>query len=121
MGWQDNWKKEEWNGKAAWQSANVGSRITFEFTGTKIGVFLVSGYSHRERSRVAEPNITQWSSNGAGYKIKPGRAACWVNDEVEKKIIADGLFNEPAARPMFHVVAEGLPYKRQSVFADVVT
>lgn len=40
--WSKSWKRVDWNGKAAWQSSDIGAQISFSFVGGKVGVFVVS-------------------------------------------------------------------------------
>ena len=57
-----NWSLVEWNDKAAWASESPGAVVTFEFTGTKVGIFY-------------------WRTEGKRDTEKPGRLGCWVDQD----------------------------------------
>lgn len=88
-----DWHLEEWHGKKAWVSSQVGSEISFAFRGTRIGVFV-------------------WTSNGVGYPIQPGRAVCWVVGHPDV-VVVDSYWEKSFGGPTFDLVAKGLPSGEQ--------
>ncbi|KAM0786130.1 hypothetical protein ACM66B_006939 [Microbotryomycetes sp. NB124-2] len=96
------WQKIEWNDKQAYQSSSVGSRITFEWSGTQVGLFV-------------------WTSNGAGAMIKPGRAWCFVDKDFSSGKEIDAFAERAAAGPVWHVVADNVPYGTHTVTCQIMS
>ncbi|KAM0749799.1 hypothetical protein T439DRAFT_326695 [Meredithblackwellia eburnea MCA 4105] len=99
---EGKWRREDWNGKSALTSSEVGARAVFEFTGTKVGVFV-------------------WKNNGAGNLIKPGMAGCWIDDEMPKALLVDAYTDEEAAGSKWTLVAEGLPYGKHTLSCEILS
>lgn len=83
------WEEVEWNGKAAVASHRVGARIELPFSGTRVGIFV-------------------WSSGGDGYKIKPGRAICFVDGFRAIGTIVDAWHDWPYATSRWRLLKEDL-------------
>ncbi|KAI5475802.1 capsular related protein, Esterase, SGNH hydrolase-type domain containing [Pseudohyphozyma bogoriensis] len=87
-----SWRMEEWNGKSALASSEVGARISFEFKGTRIGIFV-------------------WQTNGKGNKEQPGTAVCWLDEEKGEVRVVDAYSTAEASTSEWHVLWDELPYK----------
>lgn len=85
-----SWTRVDWNGKAAYHSNEVGSRVSFAFNGNKIGMFV-------------------YQSSGVGHAEKPGKMACWIDEPVEgQQTLVDAWWPHSIAQPLFHLVKENL-------------
>ncbi|KAK4052316.1 hypothetical protein OIO90_004397 [Microbotryomycetes sp. JL221] len=96
-----NWSKIEWNDKQAFQSSSVGSRVTFQWTGVQVGLFV-------------------WTWSGEGNVSKPGRAWCFVDNDFTSGKEIDAFAERAAAGPVWHVVAEDLPYGTHTISCQVM-
>nr|CRX79126.1 hypothetical protein ls5930a1_00171 [Leucosporidium scottii]CRX79202.1 hypothetical protein ls5931a1_00026 [Leucosporidium scottii] len=99
--WTKEWKRVDWNGKSAWQSSQVGAEISFEVKGAKVGVFV-------------------WTTNGAGNLINPGRARCWIGEDVEGGKTVDAFGSGAAASSGFNLIAEGLPHRTHLLTCQIL-
>ncbi|SCV73159.1 BQ2448_7084 [Microbotryum intermedium] len=100
--WSEKWRKEEWNGKRAWTSSEVGAIISFEFIGARVGIFV-------------------WATNGAGNTVKPGQARCWVDDTVERGVIVDAYKSGKAAGSSWNTVADPIDFGEHMLTCEILS
>lgn len=96
----------DWNGKSALGSSEVGARIAFPFTGTKIAMFL---YNNNGQSLPDAPN-----------PHAPGKMRCTIDDNTRKPTILDAWYADPAARSTFHMVKEELPFGEHVLHCEIL-
>lgn len=90
-----SWQRIDWNGKHALVSNEVGARVSFPFTGTKIGLFLLQ-------------------TNGKKNTEFPGKLGCWMDDETDvPKVPVDAWYADDANRAYWHMVKDGVPFAEQ--------
>lgn len=82
---------ESWNNKKAWASTEVGAKISMEFKGSRVGVFV-------------------WQSNGIGNTLQPGRARCSVVGLPDVSNVVDSYVDRGHGAPAFIMIAESIPY-----------
>jgi hypothetical protein len=89
-----SWHVERWNGKEAMASHEVGARISFKFTGSRVGVFI-------------------YQSMGNGHPEKPGRIGCWVDGQVHDSTVLDAHIRDGPSGSILQLVKQDLSHDDQ--------
>ncbi|KAM0789620.1 hypothetical protein ACM66B_000425 [Microbotryomycetes sp. NB124-2] len=92
----DSWELVEWNGKHAWRSNKVGSRISFKTSGTQVGMHIYK--------RSADDQ---------------GMLECWTDGHESRRAVIDAHFEEKASRPVWHLVGWNLKPGEHTLTCEV--
>lgn len=92
-----SWTTLTWNGKSALVASEVGTKVAFEFEGTKIGIY----------------HYKQSGDNNPPEQPKPGRMGCWLDDDSEELVVVDSWHSDATRRSEWTMIKEDLPYGKQ--------
>ncbi|KAK4054321.1 hypothetical protein OIO90_003554 [Microbotryomycetes sp. JL221] len=83
------WKRIDWNDKSALVCQQPNKQISFNFVGTRVGLFV---YMRND--------------------LNQGKLVCWIDQNVDSWMVIDGFWQQ-ASRPEFFNVGENLEFGQQ--------